>query len=246
MVETILMADTVGTDADRIPAGFKAVAGYMTGGLGIVWVSSDWKRFHDFKVRVLQAYTQDPVLYKNADALDCEPGALTITEAAEIARWRDAEHIPTTIYVEASLLADLRAACQNIKGVTYWVANWSLSQAEATALIGGGIVAIQWASPSTNPHTLLPGSVLTLAAANCDLSVASVDWLRSLPLAPHHKKHKRPHPKPVASAIAAAIVTAAEAVLTKHGVHLTGAGQTIVTALAAFAAGTAAPDRKET
>lgn len=43
---------------------------------------------------------------------------------------------------------------------------------------GHKIVAVQWASPSSNPDTPLPRSSLTLRQANCDLSVTLDYWHR--------------------------------------------------------------------
>jgi hypothetical protein len=60
--------------------------------------------------------------------------------------------------------------------VRLWLADWSLSRAQAARLLGTRldghkIVAVQWASPASNPDTPLPRSSLTLEQANCDLSV---------------------------------------------------------------------------
>jgi hypothetical protein len=70
--------------------------------------------------------------------------------------------------------------------VRLWLADWSLSSAQATALLGTHldghkIVAVQWASPSSNPDTPLPRSSLTLSEANCDLSVTLDSWHRHRP-----------------------------------------------------------------
>jgi hypothetical protein len=67
--------------------------------------------------------------------------------------------------------------------VRLWLADWSLSRAQAarllgTRLAGHKIVAVQWASPSSNPDTPLPRSSLTLRQANCDLSVTLDYWHR--------------------------------------------------------------------
>jgi hypothetical protein len=45
-----------------------------------------------------------------------------------------------------------------------------------TRLHGHKVVAVQWASPSSNPNTPLPRSSLTLRQANCDLSVTLDYW----------------------------------------------------------------------
>lgn len=63
-----------------------------------------------------------------------------------------------------------------------WLADWNLNEKEASALIGTRIngiriVAVQWASPTSNPHdALVPGTNRTLAELNCDVSVALASW----------------------------------------------------------------------
>jgi hypothetical protein len=55
-------------------------------------------------------------------------------------------------------------------------------------------VGVQWASPSSNPNTVLPGpSGKTLREANVDLSVVDAGWVPS-----GMGKAPAPAPKPVA------------------------------------------------
>jgi hypothetical protein len=60
------------------------------------------------------------------------------------------------------------------------VADWSLSEAEAAKILTTSgdypVVAVQWASPTSNPNTLVPGSHLTLSEANVDLSITVASW----------------------------------------------------------------------
>ena len=90
----------------------------------------------------------------------------------------------STVYVDQADLAGVQAAVAtaDLTRVQYWLADWSLNEAEAEARLqpnlDGGIVAVQWASPSSNPRTLVPGSSLTLAEANVDLSVTVYGWYR--------------------------------------------------------------------
>ena len=53
------------------------------------------------------------------------------------------------------------------------------------------VKAVQWASPSSNPGTLVPGTGLTLTQANCDLSVADKSW-PSVPPPPLHTSAPAP------------------------------------------------------
>ncbi|MGP0047848.1 MAG: hypothetical protein ACLPZR_03225, partial [Solirubrobacteraceae bacterium] len=73
---------------------------------------------------------------------------------------------------------------------TIWEADWNLSEAEATARLGtdlgnGAIIAsIQFASPTSNPDTVIPGTSITLAQANADLSVTLDAWMAKAAPAP--------------------------------------------------------------
>src|SRR5262249_50442966 len=65
--------------------------------------------------------------------------------------------------------------------VRLWLADRHLDRVAASDEVGDHlhglkIVAVQWASPTSNPATLLPGTVLTLHEANCDLSETADYW----------------------------------------------------------------------
>ena len=81
-------------------------------------------------------------------------------------------------YVSQANLASLADAAHaaGLTRLQYWVANWNLDEAEAAALLGGDIVAVQWASPTSNPDTIVPGGTQTLADANIDISVTIPSW----------------------------------------------------------------------
>ena len=66
-----------------------------------------------------------------------------------------------------NMIDSIHATCHNIPAGTRKVAGY-----------GHKIVAVQWASPSSNPDTPLPRSSLTLEQANCDLSVTLDYWHR--------------------------------------------------------------------
>jgi hypothetical protein len=103
-----------------------------------------------------------------------------------VAKEREAKGWYSFIYISQANLSAVEEAVSKagLKKVQYWVANWNLSEAEATAQLGGDIVAIQWASPSSNPTTLMPGSDKTLADANVDLSVTIPSWFAYVPPTP--------------------------------------------------------------
>ena len=186
----VTMIDTIGADAFNIPASAPKVAGYVTGSAEIEWTTADWARFPKAgKVRINQRATADPNP-KVGDVYDVEAGALTVPAAVTAAKARKAIGWTTAVYVSDSGVDDLVTALGEARltnsGVELWVANWALNHAEATALIGTyvrgfKIVAVQWASPTSNPDTIVPGSKLTLAQANADLSVTLASWFAYVP-----------------------------------------------------------------
>lgn len=178
---TVLTAvDTIHKYVANIPADvavIQQVNGYITGGSDIEWTADDWRRFpHYTKKRIAQLPANDP----SADILDVEPGAATDPTAIDWVKARHGAKQPAHIYVDASnvdaLVASLKSAGEMDQ--TYlWLANWSLDEAEASALLGTDysglrVEMVQWASPTSNPNTFLPGTGYTLGQAGCDLSVA--------------------------------------------------------------------------
>lgn len=189
---TITMIDAMHAYAGNIPVNTAKVAGYTTGTTDVQWTSADWGRFpRSGHVRIEQGYgTFNPF---GCDAFDVElnQGVWSITpgQAAEGVRTRIAGRVAwTTVYADDSALAQVVAALDAVGPagwydgrVDCWLADWNLSEAQAAALIGTkihGLIcrAVQWASPTSNPRTPLPGSSLTLAQANCDLSVTQDSW----------------------------------------------------------------------
>jgi len=242
-----LLVDTIGADVGNVPADTPTVAGYSTGGPGIQWSAADWGRFAGVKIRVDQSDSADPTI---GDVADVETGAKTLQRFIEQARARRTLKLTSTLYIEAShfsLAQRTVAAAELDNWVWYWVANWALSQEEAAALLTGRIVAIQYASPISNPDTLLPGSRLTLAQANCDLSVARADWY-PLPAGvkptPKPKAKAKPvHPKVAGSTAGAAIGAGITAVIKAAGAHVDGAEAGAIATLATLLAGYLTPEK---
>jgi len=233
-----IVIDTIGQNAKNIPSSAPIVAGYDTGPSWLKWTATDWARFKGRKVHI----DQEPGSRGTSPVSDVESGAKTIDDAIGDARIRRAKKLTTTIYVQASRVAQVKAAVAAAgleDWVYYWVANWALSQAEAAALLGGKNVAIQFASPTSNPDTVLPGSRLTLKQADCDLSVCVATWYPApqpkpkLPI----KKPAAPHPKVTAATLGAAIAAAATTVLHSKGLSITPVEAKAITAAAAGVAG---------
>jgi hypothetical protein len=133
-------------------------------------------------VRINQDGSTDVSEAGIADVADYEAGAFTEAQVLEWVKLRKHSNLACAIYVAASNRTSLTSALQEAghTGVDLWVADWSLSEAEAVNLLTTSgdypVVAVQWASPASNPDTLVPGSAKTLAEANVDLSIAVASW----------------------------------------------------------------------
>jgi hypothetical protein len=178
----VIMIDAIHDNVSNIPADAPKVAGYVTGTSDVEWTAADWARFATTaKVHVNQWPGSNPLL---GDVLDVEPGAWTNEGAAQACAERKKNGLPINLYSSQDNLTPMLNACIAV-GVTagnLWVANYNLSIEEATALVvhrygPWPIQAVQWASPSSNPRTLIPGSKLTLLEGDCDLSVTAPAWL---------------------------------------------------------------------
>jgi hypothetical protein len=178
----IPMIDAIHGCVSSIPARAQKVAGYVTGSSDIQWTAQDWARFATTaKVRINQMPGTNPLL---GDVLDVEDGAWTNEEAAQACKERKQHGLQINLYSSQGNLTALLNACDSA-GVTagnLWVANYSLSEAEATAMVvhrsgPWPVQAVQWAAPQSNPDTRIPGSNLTLAEGNCDLSVTAAGWM---------------------------------------------------------------------
>jgi len=184
---TVIMADAMGAYSHNIPASIPKVAGYVTGYGQVPWTPANWARFTMGQVvRIDQSPGMGDI---QANVKDIEAECATDKDGLCWARERIALGIVPCWYKSAggltSLLNTLIAG-----GVTsgeLWVAAYSLSYAEARGLVMAQygpfpVKAVQWASPTSNPHTILPGTSLTLEEANADLSVAEASWQGSTPL----------------------------------------------------------------
>lgn len=189
---TTTMIDSIHGTAHNIPATTLKVAGYVTGSTDIRWTEADWQRFPNAgRVRIDEGYPT--FLPLSCDVFGVEPRALSPVQAAMGVATRVEHGIKwTTIYASDFYLSKVEQALVAMgesRGhgwwhghVNCWLADWNLSEHDAAAKLGTLIhgmtcVAVQWASPSSNPSTPLPGNPsLTLKQANCDLSVTADDW----------------------------------------------------------------------
>lgn len=180
-----VMADATHSSVANVPAGVSKVAGYVTGSADIQWTPADWARFpRSGKIRIDQSPSLDLWASGGADVADMENGAASQATVIAQAKVRQARNWFSFTYVAQGNLASLQDAV-NAAGLAshmnYWVADWSLNEAEAAARLGGVITAVQWASPGSNPGTLVPGGSQTLSEANIDLSVSIPSWFAYVP-----------------------------------------------------------------
>lgn len=162
----------------------QTIASYVTGSGGIAATPEQFavlaKRTGVFR------YDQSPALAEfaagNADGADIESGAGTVVNAVDGAKSREARGWYSWFYLSHDNLADARNAVagSSLRRVRFIVADWSMSQAQAEAFLAASenadCDAVQWASPSSNPRTICPGTSQTLAQLNCDLNVTRAGW----------------------------------------------------------------------
>jgi hypothetical protein len=181
-----LMIDATHAFAGNIPASTPRVAGYVTGSPDIQWTAQDWDRFPKAgKASIDQSPAMAAYAAGSAMIADIEPLAGVIATFVTACQERVRAGQPLCCYCSQSAVPQIGAALAGaqvpLANCWVWVANWDLSQAAANALLGTSIagikvVAVQWASPTSNPGTAVPGSALTLAEANLDLSVTRPAW----------------------------------------------------------------------
>jgi hypothetical protein len=137
------------------------IAGYITGSPDIAWTAQDFSSLPK-NVTALRIDQSNQNLEESTIgfiAKDDEPGASTNATAVEVAKERLARGESYTIYTDQANLTALE------------------DTVASAGLPHGQIVAYQWASPSSNPSTPLPGSSATLQQVNADLSVVRTTWL---------------------------------------------------------------------
>jgi hypothetical protein len=185
---TQTMIDVTGADLPallhalqgRYPA---VLAGYVTGSHGVDWPAGFWTELAGHTG--LFRYDQSPglALFASgaADAADVEAGAADLAMAVTVAQAREHKHgWWSWLYFSAGQLEEARrqVAAAGLRKVRYIVADWDLDHAEAEAFLKAhaDVNGVQWASPTSNPHTNVPGTTSTLAELNCDLNVVHDAW----------------------------------------------------------------------
>jgi hypothetical protein len=129
-------------------------------------------------------YDQSPALESFgrglADGADIEANAGLFDNAVIQTGIRERRGWYSWWYFSASNLDHARQLSEENKfrRLRFIVANWALSQSQAEAFIttNTDVDAVQWASPSSNPHTVCPGTNRSLGELNIDLNVTRPAW----------------------------------------------------------------------
>lgn len=185
------MIDATAANAFNIPEDTPIVAGYDTGP-GVDWPTGLWARFpNSGQVHIEQDPAAASPLQTGRRVLDVEKWAATIGDVAKWVRTRmDAgpAYEWSTLYADDNYMSQARLALDQAGPpgwyyghVDCWFADWNLNADEAAALVGTLIHgftcrAVQYASPTSNAGTIVPGGTLTLSQALVDLSKADARW----------------------------------------------------------------------
>lgn len=201
MPASVPMVDATHAHVANVPVVVPKVAGYDTGSPDVAWTDADWARFpKSGHIRIDQGFGADMVMH--SQSFDFEARAFQPKDAPDIVHRRISAGIHwTNIYASDGILA-LVADALHAAGpagwysghVDCWLADWDLSETQARQLLGREIHgftcrAVQWASPTSNPATLVPWSSLSLAQAQVDLSVTEPGWHAWTPPAPPPPPH---------------------------------------------------------
>jgi hypothetical protein len=166
-------ADCPGENAPSLPASVPVIWPYVTGPPSIKWTPANIGRFTHSKIILVDQGFESRSPF-DADEFDVESGAWTIEEISGIIAERRTRRWSTRLYGTWGTYGatkEVLAARGTGQSVFWRIADWDLNQHYADLELHGDVYAGQWASPSSNPDTILPGTHLTLAEANADLNV---------------------------------------------------------------------------
>lgn len=193
MTDTVWAIDCTEGVIDRgsFPSAPPVIFAYKTGTVSnpdIAWTEADIAQFpwsHVYRIHqgfgIQNAFRTSDGMYW--DEADMEAGAWSPGSLLPKIAQRNTIGWSTRVYAsDEPWLALVRLAGDqgvSLRSVFWREANWSLSREEAQARIGGNKYAVQWASPTSNPDTLVPGMAITLGLANVDLdevALVSTAW----------------------------------------------------------------------
>lgn len=186
MTTTLNFADAMGIDSRALPANpscYRIVMLYATGSDGIEATAAEILRFTSAGVGVVLVDQTDSLAVWAAglaDVADVEYGAGTQAKVIAGAKARQARGWESTVYATLSsadaMTPALKSAGVNMKKLYWGIADWNWSQAQAAAQLAANPswAFVQWASPQSNPLTVVPGTGgQDLSVLNADLDVAS-------------------------------------------------------------------------
>lgn len=172
--------DCLGSNAQRlINAGVRptVIWPYITGTDGIAWTPQQIDYFRQRGVGIYlvnQGVSQGSGQALDGDEFDFEAGGWTLPNLVDVVQIRRRTSWSTRVYCSWGDYGTIKQALADYgigKSVFFRIADWNLSEHMAELELHGDVYAGQWASPTTNPGTLIPGTSLTLAEAGADLSV---------------------------------------------------------------------------
>lgn len=187
-ITAVRFIDTIGQNLNRlIPLAYwqeRLIASYTTRSFAATDAQFGAIRH---PIRIDQASTNE--LARGAIVKDVEVGGAHIANAVEIARAGHKFVVYCPRLQSGVSLGEVRQAMHNARipagQVAYWVADWGFSEAHALQFIADNpdVVAVQWASPTTNAGLAVPGANgATVGQLNVDLSVGRKDfWLPAPP-----------------------------------------------------------------
>lgn len=203
MVATAEFIDVIQANFSRSPlvrGTWRAV--YVTGSPDIAETAAQFASMKADGVGAIRiCQTPNLALFAegHADVADVEPFAGTDTAARDGVAQRQAAGITEhTLYVSLANLGALEGSIADPAGVGYWVADWSWSLAQAQAELAAhpNWRGVQFGDPASNPRSLVPGTSVDLAIAQCDIDCGRLDWLNQfLPGTPPPPPPPPPAPK---------------------------------------------------
>lgn len=172
-------ADCLPGSITYLPQNIPAIWPYSTGSPTVRWPQADIDRFRKHGAAVFlvdQGYeSQSPF---DADEFDIEQGAWEIAQMPGIVAARRERNWSTRFYCCWTCYGQIKqllAGHGTGQSVFFRIADWDLSAHLADLELHDDVYAGQWASPSSNRATLIPGTRTTLSHAGVDLNVLLIE-----------------------------------------------------------------------